>query len=627
MFYVLNIFTLYIEIISIWNPLGVFDLKGKNMSQEMHQGSYQALGDIAAIRTRPGMFIGEDKNPNHLATEILDNALDEIANNYASYCQLFFDDGACWITENGRGFEVYDMNLPDGSIKDSVHTLCTENHSGSKFDTDDYNTLIGMHGVGLVVCNALSEWLIIETRDKLSGRIFKYTFIDSILTNKEEITEERPNWSTTIGFKPNLNYFEGNDFDMEPFVRRILLVQAKFPDKTFTINGKELPKQDFSLFVKKQLELNDQEKLFELHHEIEPNQKISVYLTYSTDSNTIVLGDVNLRSCEGTYLTSFQTLLKNVILDQIDKKFKDVSSNLLTLGLKLYITMTVPEPKFDSQAKTRMTLQVKGLLIDPLQEQIKWFLQQPGIMDTIQNIIESRLSVKLVKTSKSRSKRLSPDNKIKDSRIIPGDVLYILEGDSALGTLKQVRDVNTEAIFPLRGKVLNVEKSSLDKIQNNQEIKFLLESLGPKSNRRYKKIKILADADPDGWHIVVLTCLLIQKFAPDYIQSGNSYVVLPPLYGASKGKQFVPLYDHGNADVYRNQGFDIQRFKGLGEMNPSKLKASLQSGMEYQLGWPDDPARLSALISIITDTNLKRAIMDDERCSFNTILNHVVQNH
>ena len=147
---------------------------------------------------------------------------------------------------------------------------------------------------------------------------------------------------------------------------------------------------------------------------------------------------------------------------------------------------------------------------------------------------------------------------------IPGEVLYILEGDSALGTLKQIRDINKEAIFPLKGKVLNVESNSLERISKNKEIQDLLEGLGPKNRRRYNKVKIIADADVDGAHIVVLVLLLLQKYADDLIKSGNVSVVLPPLHGASKGKKFYPIYTDNQMTKYRSEGYTIQRFKGLG---------------------------------------------------------------
>jgi len=469
------------------------------MSQQ--DGPYKALAVIDAIRKRPGMYIGDTSTPDHLATEIVDNMLDEIANGHASAGSIQFQDNACWVTDNGRGLAVYDMKLSDGTIKDSIEALCTELHSGAKFDNEDYETLIGMHGVGLVVTNALSEWLIIRARDRNDrANVHVYTFQNAKLTSKE-ITPEPDDgtWSTQVGFKPSSLYFETLDFNARSFGERLILTQAKFQHSQFAINGKALPKMGFEDLVRHYLEINPNNALFNLSHEPSNNQKINVFITYTpSDQNTIIKGDVNLRVCTGRFMTTFQTALKKVILDKLDKKrFKDVPDNLLLLGLKLYISMTIPEPRFDSQTKTRMTLPVKNELIDPLRSQIEWFINREGIMDIIHHNIEQRLKKSIVKVKTSRNNRVSAGNKLRDCLKTPGKVIYILEGESALGTLKQCRDTETEAIFPLRGKVLNVESNTLDAIKGNKEIKDFLEAIGPKSSRRYEKIKIVADADPD----------------------------------------------------------------------------------------------------------------------------------
>ena len=593
---------------------------------------YKALDIKTAIQTRPGMYIGSTESATHLATEVIDNTLDEIANGHASACHLQFgDDGSCWVTDNGRGIAVYDMTLPSGEVKDSVEALCTESHSGAKFDNKEYGTLIGMHGVGLVATNALSEWMVVKTRGDRNDRskIYEYIFKNGDFVSKNETIDPNDDgsWSTMVGFKPDPSFFDNVQFDMRDFVDRLILTQAKFPESIFTINGKPIPKFDFVEYVKKTLKIED-EPIFSLQHEINSNQKVTVYLTYSYNQSTVVMGDVNLRVCDGTYLTSFQTVLKNLISEKLDKKkFKNVPDNLLTLGLRLFISLTVPEPTFDSQTKTRMTLNVREDLIYPLTDQIKWFLGRPGIMDQIQANIESKLKQKIVKKiSKATGQFVSAKNKLKDCVDTPGDVLYILEGDSALGTLMQVRDEITEAIFPLRGKVLNVESAGLDQIQKNEEIRYLIEALGPKNNRRYDKIKIVADADPDGWHIVVLVILLLQKFADDYIRAGKVSVVLPPLYGASKGNTYVPIYSHDPTimDQYRKQNYDIIRFKGLGEMAPQKLDITLKSGMEKILEWPENSKQLDALISMVTNTEIKRALVNNDRCSFERVLEDVL---
>ena len=293
-------------------------------------------------------------------------------------------------------------------------------------------------------------------------------------------------------------------------------------------------------------------------------------------------------------------------------------------GLNLYISLTIPEPKFDSQTKVRMVSNVKKSLIDPLKNQIKWFVSQKEIINTIEDNLNKKFQTTITKKSKKRSKKVSVGNKLRDCILSPGEILYIVEGDSADGTLKIIRNKKTEASFPLKGKILNVETHSLEKIKSNKEIQDLLEALGPINNRRYKKVKILADADSDGLHISTLGILFMQKFGSDMIQNGKVSVILPPLYGATKGKKYVPIYDHKHVNKYKNQGFKITRFKGLGEMNPDQLKTCIRSNMEYVLTYPDSKEKLNNILSVVTDKEVKRAIMNDERCDYNHILQHVI---
>ncbi len=587
-------------------------------------GEYKALDDITAVQTRPGQFIGTTEIPDHLATEIVDNALDELSNGFATNIRVHIgDNGDFWVSDNGRGIDVYDMELKDGTKGDSVISLCTVLHSGSKFDTDTYDTLIGMHGVGLVAVNALSDWVMVKTRDRANKKIVhQYLFQNAKLVKKEKLEDLDYSYSTMVGFKPSKKFFDSVKFNPKFFAERLVLVKAKFPDSTIIFNNNQIPDITFDKFIRGYLKLNG-EDTYRLHHTTKKGT-IEILLTFVRSVDTITIGEVNLRLCEGTFLTSFQTELKKSITEKIDRKFKNVPQTQLLSGLRLFISLRVPEPKFDSQTKVRMTLPVKKFLIDPLKEQIDWVIDQKGILDVIEQNLEGRFFSKITKKSKSNIKRVKSENKIKDCLKIPGETLYILEGDSALGTLKQIRDINKEAIFPLKGKVLNVESNSLERISKNKEIQDLLEGLGPKDRRRYKSVKIIADADVDGAHIVVLVLLLLQKYAADLIKSGNVSVVIPPLHGASKGKKFFPIYTDQQMQKYKGEGYTIQRFKGLGEMSPKKLEPIIRSGFEYQVKWPENKRVLQNTISVVTDTSVKRAIMNSEKCRFDNIIGDVI---
>jgi DNA gyrase subunit B len=589
--------------------------------------AYKALDAITAIQTRPGMYIGTTENPDHLATEILDNALDELSNGFAKNLNIFIspEDNAFWVSDNGRGLKVYNMVLDDGKVMDSIEVLCTILHSGSKFDLNDYEKLIGMHGVGLVAVNALSDWLVVRTREDKT-HMHEYIFRDSHLI-KKHIIEDSGEYATTVGFKPSNKYFDKIDFDPRFFAERLVLVQARYPNSNLIFNKKQIPKISFDDFVRGQLQLNG-ESTFQLKNVSQDptlkNAEITIIATVVDNPDSIVLGEVNLRLCQGTFLQSFQTELKKYVLDKIDKKFKSVNQSQILAGIRAFVSLTVPEPKFDSQTKVRMVLPIKKQLIDTMVDQIEWFVSQEEIIKQIEKNLEKKFFTKITKASKRQKKQTSAENKVKDCIRIPGDVLYILEGDSALGTLKQIRDTRTEAIFPLKGKVLNVESNSLDRISKNKEIQDLLEALGPKGNRRYKKVKIIADADVDGAHIVVLNLLLFQKYADDMIKEGRVSVILPPLHGASKGKKFFPIYTEQQMQRYKSEGYSIQRFKGLGEMNPNKLEPIIRSGFEYQVLWPESDRALQNTISVVTDTQVKRAIMNSPKCVFDNIIQDVI---
>ncbi len=590
------------------------------------------LNSIEIVRTRPGQFVGDTSNPTHLAEEILDNAIDEVANGFATRIKIYnnFEEGSFWVSDNGRGIPLGKMTCADGTVEDTVVVFCTKLFSGSKFDNEDYKTLIGMHGVGLTAVNALSEWMVVKIRDRNNRRrVVTYSFVDSELESVTEEKDDDLSYSTVVGFKPNARYFNSLEFNNRYFVERLIMVQSIFDLNGFTFNDQEIPKLSFETYVKQQLNLADDEELYSLQYS-SPDQlnHIKIYATYiEKEDNNISLGNVNLRSCDGKFISSFHTELKKSISEKINKVFSKINDREYLNGLRCFILINVPEPKFDSQTKVRMVLDVKKLLIDPLKDQINWFVDQ--IIDIVESNLERKLHQKITNgsTRSVRSgKRVSVSNKLKDCQRIPGDVLFIVEGDSAGGTIKQIRNSHTEAVYPLKGKVLNVESASFDKIQNNKEIKDLLEALGPVNNRRYKKIKILSDADEDGKHITVLVLLVLQKFAPDYIKSGNVSIIIPPLYGAVKGGKYHPIYEQTTLNQFKNSGFKIHRFKGLGEMNPSQLNSCIRSGFEYKVKWPDSEKLLNNLINIITDTDLKRAIMNQDSVRMEIILSEINKN-
>lgn len=588
------------------------------------------LNSIDSIRLRPGMFVGDTSNCNHLIHELIDNSLDEIRNKFGDTISLNFSkNGDVLICDNGRGLpsgETIDENT--GEKVDALESLFTKLHSGTKFsfDSDQLESLFGQNGVGLVAVNALSEYVEVLSKKN------HYRFVDSKLVVKETV-DPSDIWSTQIMFRPNKQYFDSIVPDYNTFLLRCRLAQAKLENIKFIFNKKELKRESLSDFVRNVLHISKNTPLFECSFKttkmkvVEPvtNKEfvlpgsIVAFITYEP-GETVITGDVNLRFCDGVYINNVINIIKANLLSKLDKKYSKTPERFLIEGLRLYISLQMPFPKFDSQTKTRMISDVKKEIIDgQFESKIIKILGEQYIKDTVSKI----LSQKLNNITKIVKKKISSENKLCDCSQQPGDVLYIIEGDSAAAPVRECRDASREAYLPLRGKVINIEKQSLHKIKENKEIKNIIEAIGAPPHR-YEKIKIVADADPDGLHINVLVILLINKFFPDIIKEGRLSVVLPPLYGAYKNKTFIPLYNITDANKYAEFGYSIQRFKGLGEMNSDQMRAVFDSETEYVIS---GSSHLDELLKIITNSDVKRQYLNlEEEYNFKDFIQTVFNN-
>jgi len=582
---------------------------------------YTALTDVEGIRTRKHVYIGEGNTPDQLLTEALDNAIDEISNKLAKTCKVYFDldNFIIQVEDDGRGLNVYDMENSNGELIDSVILLCTELHTGAKFDTTNYKTLFGQNGMGLVIVNALSNYVMIKTRLKNDKtKVYQYIFKNSIFISKE-ILEDNDNYSTLINFQPNSKYFDLMHIDLQSVVNRLKLAQSQYLTSDFYFNDKQLTKRPMKTYVSELLKVDESE--LNVISMTDDSEQLSIYINYENSQKMNIIGDINLRPCSGTYLTNIQTCIKHILQTKFGYKYKNINPNLFLLGINLYVNVTVNEPKFDSQAKTRTISDITYLLNKISSKLTKYF--DKNIMQTIQQNIEHKLHKKLI-SSNGNNKFIKASNKLCDCTNKYGDVLYIVEGDSAAGPLKRTRNIKTEAIFPLKGKVLNVLKATADKIGKNKELTDLREAIGTENNRRYKYIKILADADSDGRHISVLVLLALQKFAPDMIKQKRVSVMIPPLYAALNKKEYIPLFDESLIAQYKNKKYYIERFKGLGQMEADQIKQVLRSGIEYVVEWPDTIEKQNYMNQVILDSDLKRSILNHEQFCFNTILNIVL---
>jgi DNA gyrase subunit B len=571
----------------------------------------KALDDITAIRTTPGMYIGPVYTPDQLMYEILDNAIDECINGYANKITIELQEtGECIITDNGRGIPIHDVILENDIKQDSIIVACCKLHSGAKFDNNAYKFSIGMHGVGLVAVNALSTYMRVSV--KKDNLIYDYNFengkfIEKNIFDIEKDIDENIDWSTRIEFLFDKSIFKYHKYNEDKLLMKLNLLKSKYPNIDIILNNKTLPQITILEYIQKDYiwgHVSNPNNIINIK-----NTDIDVYITYDLEdsSQPIIKGNVNLHPCDGTYLTNFTTVYYN----NIRQKYPSLTKNDILSHCRMYVSINSKKMEFDSQSKTRMTLDMTSLC-QTLSNNISTY-----VVSKFKNIFDEIVKNKSITTASRKlsntKNRVTNDNPLIDCRKIPGEILYMVEGDSAGGTLKSIRDPNTEAIFPFSGKIINSIKNDIDTVVNSKKSKFLLEALGVdlKNNRlRYNNVKILSDADPDGYHITVLVLLMLYKFCPKLIQNHKVSIILPPLYGAThkRTKKFTPIYNINDLNKYSTNDYIINRFKGLGEMNADQLEVIIRNNHEYIVNPPDNKQQETSIISVISDTTIKKKI-------------------
>lgn len=587
------------------------------------------------IRSRPSMWIGNTSNPNHLIMEVLDNALDELSNNFADTisCSIDSENLIVDVWDNGRGIPLEEVNLPpehgEGKI-DSVIAIFTKLFSGAKFNNSNYNFSIGTHGVGLGVVNMLSKYLVAEVVENKEEKLttVKYFFEDGQFEKKEIAKYDKPvPFSTRVRFQVLRNIFEINEFLTIPLENKLKLVKSKFKNSNIIFNNVKYKDRGFKDYVREILKFPKENPLYHLRYKNDKNEVVECYFGYnniSTNSSNNVYGDVNLNPCSGKYLTDFKNFLHSTVIEHLGVDKSTLTLSDISSGLKYYVSLTIEDPKFDSNSKASMNKSVKDL-ISGLRLDIKKILStEEHIQKIYNNIIESKSIKKANK--KLKGNKTSINNPIKHCHNKRGGkTLYIVEGASAEGTLKQIIDRKTEGLYPLTGKILNSVDVSIDKALENNVIFHLFEGLGVdavgNSKLRYEKVKIICDADPDGQHIAVLLIILFYRFVKELIQQQRLVLILPPLYGAKKKNQFIPLYNRAEALKYENNGFHIVRFKGLGEMNADDLKLVIQNPKEYIINSPKTNKEAEIIIDVLKDSELKKRILKNKNFNINNLLN------
>ncbi|MEK6835517.1 MAG: DNA topoisomerase (ATP-hydrolyzing) subunit B, partial [Nanoarchaeota archaeon] len=557
------------------------------------------------VRKRPAMYIGDTglRGLHHLVKEALDNGVDEALAGYCNNIGVIIHlDKSITIEDNGRGIPV---DIHPEENKPAVEVVMTMLHAGGKFDKRTYKVSGGLHGVGISVTNALSEYLEVEI--KRENKIYKQRYEKGKTVSQLEIIGETNETGTKITFFPDKTIFPVIEFDYDILANR--LKELAFLNKGLKLNIKDERNNRENIFyyeggVKSFVEELNKNKN-KLHQNVIYFNKeikdidLEIALQYNDSYSESVFSFVNnINTIEGgTHLIGFYTALTRAFNDYIKKKNMQKNSDKLTgddirEGLTAIISLKLSEPQFEGQTKTKLGNQeVKGIVDSIVYENLATFLEEnPNVAKAI---ISKALDALRAREAARKARELARRKSFLESGSLPGKLadcqerdpskaeLFIVEGDSAGGSSKGGRAREFQAILPLKGKILNVEKSRLDKILRNNEITTLISAIGTSvgeefniKKARYHKIIIMTDADVDGRHITTLLLTLFYRYMKQLIEAGYIYLATPPLYKVSKGKQSYYIYtDQELKDLLEKIGqeVEVQRFKGLGEMNPEQL--------------------------------------------------------
>ncbi|MBP3476478.1 MAG: DNA gyrase subunit B [Lachnospiraceae bacterium] len=577
--------------------------------------SITVLEGLEAVRVRPGMYIGSvsTKGLNHLIYEIVDNAVDEHLAGYCNTIRVTLEaDGSATVADDGRGIPV-GMHEKGVSAERLVFTTL---HAGGKFDNEAYKTSGGLHGVGSSVVNALSTWLHVQVKN--GGFIYedKYERGVPVLELKDgllPVIGKTKETGTKISFLPDDTIFDKTRFKEDEVKSR--LHETAYLNPNLTIIYEDKRKEETEHIEYHEPEgivgfIKDMNKSKEAIHDViyfqgeQEGITVEVAFQYVNEFHENVLGFCNnIYNAEGgTHLTGFKTMFTNVIntyargLNILKEKDVNFTGADVRNGMTAVVSIKHPDPRFEGQTKTKLDNQDAAKVVGKVtgDEIVRYFDRN---LETLKSIIgcaekaaKIRKSEEKAKTNMLTKQKFSFDSNGKLANCESKDPskceIFIVEGDSAGGSAKTARNRMYQAILPIRGKILNVEKASIDKILANAEIKTMINAFGcgfsegygndfDISKLRYDKIIIMADADVDGAHISTLLLTLFYRFMPELIYEGHVYIAMPPLYKAmpSKGEEEY-LYDDKALEKYRKKHkgpFTLQRYKGLGEMDAQQL--------------------------------------------------------
>ncbi len=569
----------------------------------------QVLEGLEAVRKRPGMYIGStsSRGLHHLVWEVVDNSIDEALAGYCDDIHVYVHpDNSITVTDNGRGIPT---EIHEKTGKSTVETVLTVLHAGGKFGGEGYKVSGGLHGVGVSVVNALSEWLEVEVKYK--GKIHRQSYKKGVPQNDLEVVGTTEESGTKVTFKPDPEVFtETTEYEYEVLQKRIRELAFLNKGINITIHDERTEKEEsfkydggivsFVKFLNKNREALHEEPIYMEAEKDGLSVEIALQYNDSYNSNIYSYAN-NIHTHEGgTHESGFKSGLTRVINDYSRKynllKDKDMklSGDDVREGLTAIISVKIPDPQFEGQTKTKLgNSEARSITESLFTEHFGTFLEEnPAVA---KKVVDKALMAARAREAARKARELTRRKNALEVSSLPGKLadcssrdasiseLYVVEGDSAGGSAKQGRDRNFQAILPLRGKVINVEKARLDKILSNTEIRSIITALGTGigddfdiSKARYHKIIIMTDADVDGAHIRTLLLTFFFRYMRPLIEAGYVYIAQPPLYKVQQNKVIRYAYNDRQLqemlkEIPKKPEPNIQRYKGLGEMNPEQL--------------------------------------------------------
>ncbi|BDA09071.1 DNA gyrase subunit B [Megamonas funiformis] len=568
----------------------------------------QILEGLEAVRKRPGMYIGSTsaRGLHHLVYEVVDNSIDEALAGYCTHIEVtIHKDNSITVTDNGRGIPV-DMHE---SGKPAVEVVLTVLHAGGKFGGSGYKVSGGLHGVGVSVVNALSTNM--EVKVKRDGKIHEITFEKGVTKEPLKVVGQTDETGTLVHFVPDAEIFDETVYDYDTLRHR--LRELSFLNRGITIiltdeRPEEVRQETFyfeggiSSFVEhlnRNKEVINPEPVY--FNGTKDTTVVEIALQYNTSYSENIYSFVNNINTEegGTHLAGFKSALTRAANDFARRQgiIKNNEDNLvgedIREGLTCVISIKLREPQFEGQTKTKLgNSEVRGIVDSIVSEGLSEYFEENPVIS--KKIIEKSIMASRAREAARKARELTRRKNALEVSSLPGKLadcsvkdpeqaeIYLVEGDSAGGSAKQGRDRRFQAILPLRGKILNVEKARLDKILNNEEIRTMITAFGSGigsefdiTKRRYGKIIIMTDADVDGAHIRTLLLTFFYRYMRPLIENGHVYIAQPPLYQIRKGKSHWYTYSDEELaqklDEIGRDGITVQRYKGLGEMNPEQL--------------------------------------------------------